>query len=118
MLKLLTRLYHLEEGGILLDGLDIREYPSRELRRRVGVVLQDVFLFNGTILENIRLGHPEITNERAAEIADRLHLGELFNRFPLGYEQLVTERGKNLSSGARSSSSASRAFSLPSRRFW
>lgn len=101
VLKLLTRLYHLEKGGILLDGLDIREYPSRELRRRVGVVPQDVFLFNGTILENIRLGHPEISKERARATADRLHLDQLFNRFPLGYDQIVTERGKNLSSGEK-----------------
>ncbi|MFT5284591.1 MAG: ATP-binding cassette subfamily B multidrug efflux pump [Planctomycetota bacterium] len=101
ILKLLTRLYHLEHGGILVDGLDIRDYPSKELRRRVGVVPQDVFLFEGTILENIALGHPEITPEDARQIAEQLHLGELFNRFPLGYDEVVTERGKNLSSGEK-----------------
>ncbi len=101
--KLLTRLYHDEDadGAILVDGVDIRDYPLAELRRRVGIVPQDVFLFEGTILENIRLGHPEVDEERAARTADRLHLSELARRFPDGYRERVQERGKNLSAGEK-----------------
>jgi ATP-binding cassette subfamily B protein len=101
VLKLLTRLYHLTDGAILVDGVDIRDYPLQELRRRVGIVPQDVFLFEGTLLENIRLGNPDVTDERAAATADRLHLDELARRFPDGYRQAVAERGKNLSAGEK-----------------
>ncbi len=105
VLKLLTRLYQLgpepENGAILVDGVDIRDYPLRELRRRLSIVPQEVFLFEGTILDNIRLGHPEVSEERAARTADRLHLDQLARRFPDGYRQRVSERGKNLSAGEK-----------------
>ncbi|RMH03797.1 MAG: ABC transporter ATP-binding protein [Planctomycetota bacterium] len=101
VLKLLTRLYDPDEGRILLDGRDLREYPLRELRRRVALVAQDVFLFEGTILDNIRLGAPEIDDERARAAADRLHLDEFVARFPRGYQEPVRERGKNLSAGEK-----------------
>ena len=101
LLKLLTRMYDLQHGRILLDGVDIREYPQRELRRRIGLVAQDVFLFEGDILENIRLGKPEIQDDDAIAAASRLHLDEVVNRFPGGYREPVRERGKNLSSGEK-----------------
>lgn len=101
VLKLLTRLYHFEQGSILVDGLDIRQYPLAELRRRVGIVPQDVFLFEGSVLDNIRLGHPEVDERKAEETADRLHLFEVVRRFPDGYRQRVSERGKNLSAGEK-----------------
>lgn len=101
VLKLLTRLYDLQGGAIELDGIDVREYALADLRRRVGIVPQDVFLFGGTLLENIRLGHPEIGDEEAMRAADRLHLDRVVARFPLGYREPVRERGANLSSGER-----------------
>ncbi len=101
LLKLLTRLYDIQEGCIELDGIDIREYALKELRSRVGIVPQDVFLFGGDILSNIRLGHPEITDEEALAAADELHLGEIVGRFPGGYAEPVRERGSNLSTGER-----------------
>jgi ABC-type multidrug transport system fused ATPase/permease subunit len=101
ILKLLTRLYHFEHGSILVDGLDIRDYPLAELRRRVGIVPQDVFLFEGTLLDNIVLGHPEVDHQRAARTADRLRLDEVVRRFPNGYAERVSERGKNLSAGEK-----------------
>ena len=101
ILKLLTRLYDIQEGHVLLDGADIREYGLADLRGRVGIVPQDVFLFGGDILGNIRLGHPEITDEEAARAADSLHLDQVVARFPRGYREPVRERGANLSSGER-----------------
>ena len=101
VLKLLTRLYDPTHGRILLDGVELRDHPLRELRRRVALVPQDVFLFEGTILENIRLGKPEIGDEQAQAAADRLHLDEFVARFPRGYREPVRERGKNLSAGEK-----------------
>ncbi len=101
ILKLLTRLYDIQAGSIELDGVDLREYDLHDLRRRVGIVPQDVFLFAGDLIENIRLGHPEISEARAIEAADRLHLDRVVSRLPGGYRELVRERGANLSAGER-----------------
>jgi ATP-binding cassette, subfamily B, multidrug efflux pump len=101
ILKLLTRLYDIQEGSIELDGIDVRQYALDDLRRRVGIVPQDVFLFAGDILDNIRLGHPEISVENAARAADELHLDRVTRRMPGGYHEPVRERGANLSSGER-----------------
>ncbi|HEX9794542.1 MAG TPA: ABC transporter ATP-binding protein [Planctomycetota bacterium] len=101
ILKLLTRLYELQEGSIRVDGLDVRAYPLRSLRERVGVVTQDVFLFEGDVVSNVRLGKPGISDAAAIAAADRLHLDEVVRRFPRGYREPVRERGKNLSSGEK-----------------
>lgn len=109
VLKLLTRLYDPQAGRVLLDGVDLRDYDSRDLRRRIGLVPQDVFLFGGTILENIRLGHPEVDDARAIDAASRLHLDELVERFPGGWREPVRERGRNLSAGEKQLISFARA---------
>jgi ABC-type multidrug transport system fused ATPase/permease subunit len=101
VLKLLTRLYDVSEGRICLDGVDIRQFELGALRRRVGMVPQDVFLFEGTILDNIRLGKPEVTEEAAITAATRLHLDKLVERFPGGWHEPVRERGRNLSAGEK-----------------
>ena len=101
LLKLLTRLYDVQSGAIRIDGVDIRERSLNDLRSTVGIVPQDVFLFGGDILENIRLGHPEITEASAIESANSLHLDQIVGRFPRGYREPVRERGANLSSGER-----------------
>ena len=101
ILSLLTRLYELDSGQILLDGVDIRELSRMELRRQIGVVPQDVFLFQGTILDNVRLGQPQITDAEAILAADQLHLDEIVRRFPGGYREPIAERGKNLSAGEK-----------------
>ncbi|MDP6409676.1 MAG: ABC transporter ATP-binding protein [Planctomycetota bacterium] len=101
LLKLLTRLYDVGEGSITLDGVDVRDYALSELRSRIGIVPQDVFLFGGDVLHNVRLGHPEISEAEARAAADRLHLDQVVARFPLGYHEPVRERGANLSSGER-----------------
>jgi ATP-binding cassette subfamily B protein len=101
VLKLLTRLYDVSSGRICLDGVDIRQFELAALRRRVGMVPQDVFLFEGTILDNIRLGKPEVTEEAAITAATRLHLDKLVERFPGGWHEPVRERGRNLSAGEK-----------------
>jgi len=101
VLKLLTRLYDVSGGRICLDGVDIRQFELAALRRRVGMVPQDVFLFEGTILDNIRLGKPDVTEESAIAAATRLHLDKLVERFPGGWHEPVRERGRNLSAGEK-----------------
>ena len=101
IISLLTRLYEQQSGEILLDGVDTRQLSRTDLRRRVGVVPQDVFLFQGEILDNIRLGHPDITEADAIRAANRLHLDEIVARFPSGYHEFLAERGKNLSAGEK-----------------
>jgi ABC-type multidrug transport system fused ATPase/permease subunit len=101
LLKLLTRLYDVQSGSISLDGVDVRDYSLGDLRSRIGIVPQDVFLFGGDVLHNVRLGHPEISEQEARAAANRLHLDQLVARFPLGYREPVRERGANLSSGER-----------------
>lgn len=101
ILGLLTRLYEVTEGAVRLDGDDIRTLRRQDLRREVGVVSQDVFLFEGTILENLILGRPDLTEAQALNAAAELGLDEVVARFPLGYREPVTERGGNLSSGEK-----------------
>lgn len=112
VLKLISRLYDVQRGRILLDGVDVRDYALADLRRRVGIVPQDVFLFRGDVLENIRLGHPEVSEEEARAAAERLHLGEVVSRFPGGYRELVRERGANLSAGERQLIAFARVLAL------
>ena len=101
VLKLLTRLYDVTGGRILLDGIDIRELDPTDLRRHIGLVPQDVFLFEGDILENIRLGKPEVSTADVQEAARRLHLDRMVERFASGWEEPVLERGRNLSAGEK-----------------
>jgi ATP-binding cassette subfamily B protein len=115
VLKLLTRLYDPTSGRILLDGVDIRDYALRDLRKRIGLVPQDVFLFEGDILENIRLGHPEVSEARAIEAASRLHLDEIVARFPGGWKEQVRERGRNLSAGEKQLISFARVLAASPR---
>lgn len=115
LLKLLSRLYDVREGRITLDGVPLTEWPLRDLRRRVGVVPQDTFLFAGTILDNIRLGHPEVSEEEAARAADELHLDRVVARLPGGYHEPVRERGANLSSGERQLVAFARVLALSPR---
>ncbi|KAA3611565.1 MAG: ABC transporter ATP-binding protein [Planctomycetota bacterium] len=112
LLKLLTRLYDVNQGRIVLDGQDVRHYPLENLRKRVGVVPQEVFLFEGDILSNIRLGKPEISEEAALQAASQMGLDSFVQRFPHGYREPVQERGKNLSSGERQLLAFARVMAL------
>ena len=110
VIKLLTRLYEVTRGRILLDGVDLRDIPQRELRRRVGTVLQDVFLFSGTVEENVSLGQPDIDAERVRRACRAVEAHRFIERLPRGYETPVHERGSNFSAGQRQLLSFARAL--------
>ncbi len=100
LIRLLCRLYEPQEGRILIDGVDIKDIPLSDLRKQIGVVLQDTFLFSGNVADNLRLDS-SITDERLAQICNDLGLGTLLNRFPNGLKTTLRERGSNISSGER-----------------
>ena len=100
VIRLLCRLYEPQRGRILLDGVDIRELPLAQLRQRLGVVLQDTFLFSGTVADNLRLDAP-ISREQLERTCQDLGLSPLLARLPDGLASELRERGANLSSGER-----------------
>jgi ATP-binding cassette subfamily B protein len=112
LIRLLVRLYDVWEGRILLDGVDVRDYDLRELRRRVGVVLQDHFLFAGTIESNISLDDPDVTPEQVQDAARAVHADRFIERLPRGYDEPVRERGSNFSVGQKQLLSFARAIAF------
>ena len=98
IIRLLCRLYEPQEGRILIDGVDIREIPLEKLRRDLGVVLQDTFLFSGNVVDNLRLDS-SIDEKRLREICTELGLNNFLNKLPNGLNTFLRERGSNLSSG-------------------
>ena len=107
---LLLRFYDIREGSITIDGHDIRDVTMRSLRENVGIVQQDVFLFADSILENIRYGRLDATDEEVVEAARRAHIHEEIMTFPDGYETNVGERGMLLSGGQKQRVSIARLF--------
>lgn len=101
IISLINRLYPLHRGTILLDGVDINYYELALLRKNIGVVLQDVFLFSGTIADNITLRNPAITREQVVEAARLIGVHDFINQLPGGYDYSVMERGNTLSLGQR-----------------
>ena len=101
LLHLLEGFYDVEEGAILVDGIDIRERNLTHLRSQIGLVMQDTFLFSGDIRENIRMGDREIGDEKLREIAQRVNAEKFIQRLPHGYGTLVGEGGEMLSAGER-----------------
>ncbi len=110
IIKLLARFYEPQTGQIFLDGIDIRQLRLHDLRRHIGIVLQDVFAFSGDIDYNIRLGNPDIPPERAREAARYVNADRFVQRLPNGYHEQVRERGGNLSVGQRQLLSFARAL--------
>jgi ATP-binding cassette subfamily B protein len=101
VINLISRFYEINKGSILVDGINIQEMDIYELRKHIAVVLQDVFLFSGSVLDNIRLHHPDISEERVIETAKMLGAHEFIKQLPQGYHQNVYERGATLSVGQR-----------------
>jgi len=99
--RLLVNFYDAQEGEILIDGVSIRQYHPAELRRQVGLVLQDPELFNGTVKDNIILSDPEASDERLIDVARRAGVEDFVSRHPLGFDMPVGERGFLLSGGQR-----------------
>lgn len=100
VIRLLCRLYEPQQGRILLDGIDIRQLPIPTLRQRLGVVLQDTFLFSGNVADNLRLDAP-ISDPDLQRLCAELGLDPLLQRLPAGLNTELRERGGNLSSGER-----------------
>jgi ATP-binding cassette subfamily B protein len=108
--NLLLRFYDVQEGQVLFDGVDIRHLRLRDLRRNFGIVLQDPFLFSGTIASNIRLGSEWITDRQIREAARQVSLLEFIEGLPGGFEEAVKERGATLSVGQKQLLSFARAL--------
>lgn len=101
IISLLNRFYDIEQGHIKVDGRDIREYELHAYRRRIALVLQDVFLFSGTVMDNITLRDSSVTREQVEEAAKMIGAHEFIEKLPNGYETQVMERGATLSMGQR-----------------
>ena len=101
VISLLNRLYHIQKGEISVDGINIDNYDLDTLRKGIGVVLQDVFLFSGSIMDNITLRNPDISREQVMAAAKMIGVDEFINQLPGGYDYDVMERGSTLSLGQR-----------------
>ncbi|MFN4007246.1 MAG: ABC transporter ATP-binding protein [Chitinophagaceae bacterium] len=101
IISLLNKLYQIQKGEIVLDGININDYSTETLRSRIGVVLQDVFLFSGTVMDNITLRNPNITEEQVIAAAKLIGVHDFIMRLPGGYQFNVMERGSTLSLGQR-----------------
>jgi len=99
--SLMNRLYHIQKGSILIDDVKIEDYSTQALRKHIGVVLQDVFLFSGSIIDNITLHNPAITREQVINAAKMMDVHDFIMRLPGGYDFDVRERGNTLSLGQR-----------------
>ncbi|MGV0981936.1 MAG: ABC transporter ATP-binding protein [Polynucleobacter sp.] len=110
LVNLICRFYDVSAGSIALDGRDIRSIGIADYRKRIGLVLQEPFLFFGTIAENIAYGKPDAAREEIIEAARAAHAHEFILRLPLGYDSLVGERGQSLSGGERQRISIARAL--------
>ena len=108
--SLIPRFYEVSDGSIKVDGVDIRKFKIRDLRTQIGIVQQDVYLFGGTILENIRYGKPDATDEEVVLAAKRANAHEFIMSFPDGYNTDIGQRGVKLSGGQKQRLSIARVF--------
>ncbi len=115
LVNLICRFYDVSEGAILLDGVDIRSFAVSDYRRNIGLVLQEPFLFFGTIAENIAYGRPDASREDIIAAARAAHAHEFILRLPQGYDSMVGERGQGLSGGERQRISIARALLIDPR---
>jgi ATP-binding cassette subfamily B multidrug efflux pump len=110
IINLLTRFYDIDSGQIGVDGRDIRQLKRADLRRKLGIVLQDTFLFSDTVMENIRYGRLDATDEEVIAAAKLANADQFIHRLPQGYETQLSERGSNLSQGQRQLLAIARAI--------
>jgi ATP-binding cassette subfamily B multidrug efflux pump len=101
LIRLLGRFYDFDYDTIFLDDIDLNQIHSTEIRRRIGVVLQDFHIFSGSVLDNIMLGNPSITREQAIDAAKLVNADKFIDALPNGYDEQLVERGQNLSQGER-----------------
>ena len=110
LINLITRMYEAPDGSLLIDGRPVRDYPLAVLRRNIGLVPQETFLFSTTIRENIAFGVPHATPEELLEAAEAAHIRKEFEEFPQGFETMVGERGVTLSGGQKQRAAIARAL--------
>ncbi len=110
MVKLLMRFYDVDSGAILVDGHDIRDLARRDLRGMFGMVLQDTWLFNGTIMENIRYGRPEATDDEVVAAARAAHVDHFVRTLPDSYRMVLNEEASNVSQGQKQLLTIARAI--------
>ena len=110
MVKLLMRFYDVDNGSIHVDGHDIREYTRQDLRKMFGMVLQDTWLYNDTIMENIRYGRPDATDEEVIAAAQMVHVDHFVHTLPDGYDMVLNEETTNISQGQMQLLTIARAF--------
>jgi len=110
IINLLTRFYEIDSGSIKIDGTDIRDVRKADLRRKLGLVLQDTFLFSGTVLDNIRYGRLDATDEECIQAAKMADADHFIRQLPHGYQTNLSERASNLSQGQRQLLSIARAI--------
>lgn len=112
IISLLSRFYEIQKGEILIDGMNVRNIRKDDLRRSIGVVLQDVFLFSGKLKENIRLNEDGISDEKIREVSGYVNADGFISRLPAGYDEEVMERGSTFSSGQRQLLAFARALAF------
>ena len=110
IINLLTRFYEINSGKVTIDGTDIRAIKKADLRRRLGIVLQDTFLFSATVMDNIRYGRLDATNEEVIQAAKMADADHFIRQLPQGYQTLLSERASNLSQGQRQLLAIARAI--------
>jgi ATP-binding cassette, subfamily B, bacterial len=110
LVNLLARFYEVDEGSVKIDGIDVREMDMNDLRKGVGIVLQEPFLFRGTIYTNITYGRHDVTPEQVLQAAKSANAHHFIMRHPLGYDTYIGERGAGLSGGERQRVSIARAL--------
>jgi ATP-binding cassette subfamily B protein len=110
LVNLITRLFEAPEGSLLIDGRPVRDYPLAVLRRNIGMVPQETFLFSDTIRENLAFGAPHATAEEQLLAAEAAHIRQEFEEFPQGFETMVGERGVTLSGGQKQRAAIARAL--------
>jgi ATP-binding cassette subfamily B protein len=110
VISLLARFYDVQQGRVRIDGTDVRKYVQRDLRRAIGIVLQDPFLFSGSLEDNLRLGDASISDERIKEVAEFVGADEFIRALPQGYKSKVHERGGGLSTGQKQLLALARAI--------
>ena len=101
VINLLTRFYDVKEGSVCIDGTDVRDIHLKSLRGKVGVLMQDPFIFKGTVIDNIRYGRPDATDEECIAAAKAIFADKCIERLPGGYYEQLAERGEGLSSGEK-----------------
>ena len=115
LINLLCRFYDVQQGEILIDGFSVKKMNKQELRRQIALVPQDVFLFSGNVVDNIRLGNPDLSLEQVHAVAEAVSSHHFIDELPMKYEQEILERGSRLSQGQRQLLSFARAWASDPR---